>query len=162
MNNNLKKILNIMHIAKKIDGRKKFQKIVYILKQNGLQLTENFIYHYFGPYSPELQLEIEYLVIKNLIDEGVFDHSVNYLSYTYKIKEFSEEDINNEVLNYKDLIMFLNKKSPSLLEVLATIYYLVDNGYHDRKKLERKIQILKPDLSEHFDEAYKIYLSQKN
>ena len=60
---NFEKILALIKLTdNKIDGRTKFQKIVYILKNNGVNFEEQFKYHYFGPYSPELQLEIEELI----------------------------------------------------------------------------------------------------
>ena len=46
-----KMILELVNKCGKIEGRTKFQKIVYILQNLGVPFEEKFTYHYFGPYS---------------------------------------------------------------------------------------------------------------
>lgn len=44
-----------------IVGRKKLQKIIYIAKKLELPFYEKYDFHFYGPYSEELTLQVEEL-----------------------------------------------------------------------------------------------------
>lgn len=53
----------------KVMGRKRFQKAVHLLQFLGYPLPETFSYHHYGPYSPELQDELDFLAEIGLLEE---------------------------------------------------------------------------------------------
>ena len=158
MLDNLLNVLNVVKIAETIEGRKRFQKMIFILKQLGADFDERFVYHYYGPYSQELQLELDYLIINGLIQE-----QVEGSSYVYKLTEKGLKKLNgsDEISSYKSVIDDLNSKSASFLEVLSTIFYLSDSGYSDQEVIRKKLSYLKPHLSSHFKGAFE-YFNETN
>lgn len=146
-------ILSLIKLAKnKIEGRIKLQKLVYILKNYGVNFTEKFSYHHFGPYSSDLQLEIEELVDQGIVKERSFN------PYIYAINEAYLDDVNDNNLKEKEyLINFLSGQDYRDLELVATIFYLKNNQYNDQKAIKNKLKILKPNLSNKVDSAYKLY-----
>ena len=150
---NMTKILALVKLANnKVEGRTKFQKLVYILKNKGVNFKHKFNYHYFGPYSADLQLEIEELVDQGILIEKSFN------PYIYQIKEEWLKNINTDMLkNKKTLIEYLNSRDYQELELIATIYYLVNTSIKDEKIIRNKLNILKPNLTHKIDSAFKIY-----
>jgi len=148
MDNNYNQLLTIVSIAKQIDGRKKFQKIAFILKSKGAPLAERFKYHYYGPYSSDLQLEIDDLVDYKYLDE---DNSTG--SYLYKIKK-NEFEKDTQVEKMKDLIVLLNNQETKLLELTSTIYFLEQEGYTDNNIIKKKLISLKPHLEGYISPSF--------
>jgi uncharacterized protein YwgA len=87
LTSHLNKILSLVNEAGRIQGRTKFQKIVYILKIKGANFNERFSYHYYGPYSSDLQLEIEELVDRQILNQQNFNPS------SYKVGNGVKVDI---------------------------------------------------------------------
>ena len=52
-----------------VQGRKKLQKLVYIAKLAGIPITDDFYFHYYGPYSSELACRVDQLAELNLLAE---------------------------------------------------------------------------------------------
>ncbi len=156
--NNFKEILALIKLAdNKIEGRIKFQKSVYILKNHGVNFTEKFTYHYFGPYSFDLQLEIEELIYQGRVKE----ESSN--PYIYKIDEEFIDEIDENILKDKEkLIRHLVKQDASDLELLATIYYLFNNNLKETHALKNKLSILKPHLEDRIESAFLLYEDLNN
>lgn len=64
----IEKLLVILRRLRVISGRTRFQKIVFLLEnRDGVSLGYHFIPYYYGPYSSELQLEIDMLEASGLI-----------------------------------------------------------------------------------------------
>src|SRR5699024_6984368 len=55
------KLLHFFIEANEVTGRKKLQKMIYILQVCGIPFGEKFHYHFYGPYSEELSLRVEEL-----------------------------------------------------------------------------------------------------
>ncbi|MFO7152575.1 MAG: hypothetical protein DIU66_004950, partial [Bacillota bacterium] len=79
MYENIYSLLKLMHSVNSICGRKKFQKIVKILQNFGFPFEQRFVFHLYGPYSQELQNDIDMMVEAGLLKEN-FDGA-----YTYEI-----------------------------------------------------------------------------
>ncbi len=149
---NFIKILSLLKEAGQISGRTKFQKIVYILKNKDIQFKEKFKYHYFGPFSSDLQLEID-----ELTDRGiVIEKSVN--PYVYEVNQINniEFEQDSQIKGKKNLIHFLNQKDSKILELTSTIYFLENNGIKEERILRKKILALKPHLNDYIEDSFQL------
>jgi len=146
------KLAKVFSYCEKIEGRKKLQKIIYILKEMGYPFYEEFDFHFYGPYSEQLTLEIEALKDLEIIKEEREDDS-GWVKYIYRITEngkewakFCEDErLNNE---YK-IIKILNDKSARELELIATIIYFKELS---KNLIIEKINTLKADKNYSIDE----------
>ncbi len=152
------KLLILLNIVGEVKGRKKLQKIIFILQQKGADFQENFIFHYYGPFSYDLQFEIDDLVESGLINE------TGNVNFTYRLNESrsSTLDRNDSLYTYESLIQKLNSQSSPLLELVATIYYLKANGYNDDEKIVKKVKVLKPNLIKHKKDAFSLIAELEN
>lgn len=148
MENNLKLILNLFNIVKKIDGER-IQKIVYILKNNGVNIADNFHYQYNGAYSSDLKLELDYLVDKKFLKVIPNEESYEYVLNS----ELDDTLIDNDINRFSDLIIDLNGKDVKILELISTIFYLKNCGVVEKEKIITKVNILKPQLIYYLDDA---------
>lgn len=150
MNVSHRSIRELFSIANQIDGIGKIHNMIYILKQIGAHFNESFSYKDSGPYSQELQLELDYLNRNKIIFNGT--------GQTYTVGENLGIEANTYeyIKEYKDKIKLLNSLSPNELELIATAYYLKQYGY-DRSSIEKKLKVMKPELSSSFKSSLKIY-----
>ena len=159
MKKDLKKIITLVSELDEIDGRKKFQKIVYILKQLGINFNEKYKFHYYGPYSPKLQLEIDSLVNGEILKEEKEGNAYNYKvlleDNEYIISDFFSDEV-------KKLIAELKEYRSYILELVATFFYLKEKGYKKEEVIKKKTSILKSNLEEFIDEAYDIFDNIQN
>jgi hypothetical protein len=143
------KLVRLVDSAGQIKGRKKFQKMVYLLQTAGFDFGKNFRYHYFGPYSTELQLEIDALVDRKFLEEA-FDGQ----AYSYRVVNGTKESrSSSETDKSTYLVKYLNHQSPQVLELAATLIFLKDKGYGDFDKVTKKAMMLKPDLIDKLPKA---------
>ena len=154
MREEFQKIINLIKIANGVDGRKKIQKMVYILKQKGMGFKEPFKYHHFGPYSSQLQIELNALVEWKIIEETKSDNS-----YCYTISEdqsYDEQQYNDDE-DYRNLIKYLKTQSPSILELVSTFYFLKNKGYDSFGAIKQKTLYLKPHIENVMENAVSVY-----
>lgn len=144
-------LAELISMAGGIDGRKKLQKIVFILKNKGAPFQEKFSYHYFGPYSAELQLEIDDMVTRGVIQEIQSGPGYKY-SAGANVPDFDDSTLQS----YSDLVARLNALPPTILELLATFYYLQAKGYSQSDMLTKTFQ-LKPHLKAQSQETQKYW-----
>lgn len=65
----VKKLLVVLNKLKEIRGRTRFQKIVFLLmEKNVVDFAYDFIPYYYGPYSQDLQIEIDLLEAADVVD----------------------------------------------------------------------------------------------
>jgi len=74
-------LLKLIASVPNIVGRKKLQKLVYLIKFAGVPFESSYTWHYYGPYSADLALQIDTLVNKGFLDE-MFS-----IGYTYRITD---------------------------------------------------------------------------
>lgn len=72
-------LLRFIDSVRAVSGRKKLQKIVFIMKYIGFPIDFRYSWHYYGPYSSDLALKIDSLVNQNLLEETIS------IGYGYKI-----------------------------------------------------------------------------
>jgi len=147
-------IMQFFSIAKKVDGRIRLQKVIYILQTKGLiDFDLDYKYALYGPYSQDLQLEIDYLSKIGFLFETVSNNYVYEINANFPINIEIDKNIN---IN-KSLISDLLKEESQLLEVTSTIYYLKSYHYENKNDIEEKIKLLKPNLTTKIKPAFELY-----
>lgn len=101
------KILKFLEIAEKIEGKTKFQKMIFLGKREyGLDVGYTFEKYNYGPYSEELSRNLESLIDLGFIavKEETFDTDGHFpgVKNTYYITEKGKKVINGEVFNYDE------------------------------------------------------------
>lgn len=137
------KLMQFFSEAKKITGRKKLQKMVYILQSFGVPFEEKFQFHFYGPYSEELSLRIEELCNLGFIQEEKEVKS-NYFQYHYTLTNDGTAFLNQfgvDMPNCSGSIELLQGKSSRFLELVSTMLYFKDLP---KNEVEEKVHAVKP------------------
>lgn len=145
------KLLRFFMEAKKVTGRKKLQKMIYILQMSGVPFEEKYQFHFYGPYSEELSLRIEELCNLGFIHEEKEDKG-NYIQYTYDMTEEGDNFLHQFHLDMPDIhdkVALLQEQSARFLELTATMLY-----FHDlpKSEVENKVRDVKPKQNYSTDE----------
>jgi uncharacterized protein YwgA len=147
------KLMRFFQTIGKIDGRIKLQKVIYILQEKGCDFDLYFKYALYGPYSADLQLEIDFLKKIKFLKEEKSDGN----NYKYVLNDKFHSDLPKLDEKYLDLISLLLSKESQLLEVTSTIYYLKNQRYDSDISIKEKIEILKPNLAGKIPNAFELY-----
>jgi uncharacterized protein YwgA len=144
-------LLRVVQSWGRIDGRKKLQKIVHILKEAGAPLEFRYGFHFHGPFSAELKGDIDALVAEAILkeEEGA-TRVADYKQYSYSLGEAGAELLRQyapgETPEWSGLAAELNGKSAQELEAVSTLLYLQRHGY-EGEKLRQRFGELKPQLA---------------
>jgi len=80
---NLELLFLLLGLVHKVEGRTRLQKMIYLLKERGmLDFTYNFIPYFFGPYSSDLQNDVNLLASLGLINVKKHD-----FFYTHELSD---------------------------------------------------------------------------
>lgn len=150
-------IIELLRIAGKVKGRKKLQEMVYILKSLGAEFTENFYFHYYGPYSDVLTVELEELKSLKVVNETVVkDENDKYICVYELNNDFGYK---GNLSDYKEIIDILNAKDTRFLELVAAVmYFRYEKGYNDNDII-RKVRTTKSDkdyTDKEINDAFKL------
>ena len=151
-----KRIATLLKLNENINGKIDFHKLVYIMQNNDVDFDLNFTLNVFGPYSIDLNYEIETLVNQNIIEtEHISDSN---LEKRYKLKKEREIFAQDEVLESKqNIVNFLkNNVDSDELELIATMYYLKNSNYNNAM-IKLKLETLKEKIFGKYETAYKKY-----
>lgn len=150
------KVLRILKHAGEVTGRKKLQKMVFILKKLNYPFREKYEFHFYGPYSEELTLQIEELSNLNLVEEIKEDRG-NYHQYRYQLTDHGEHFLDNfkfDIPNLEGLVHFLNNQSSRFLELVSTALYF---DHLEETETREKVKVVKAKLKfseEELDQAF--------
>lgn len=137
------KLMQFFATANEVTGRKKLQKMIYILQKCHMPFEERYQFHFYGPYSEELTLRVEELCNLSFIDE-VKEDKGNYFQYHYHITKQGENFLQQFKLsmpNMSEQVNELKLKSARFLELVATMFYFDDLS---KAEVEAKVQQVKP------------------
>jgi uncharacterized protein len=149
------RIAQLVHLLKRIEGRKKLHKVVHILQELGAPFVEPFQYSQYGMYSQQLTAEIGHLVRDRLVTEAKQRFARNEpfvfkptrdLTGLLKTLEITAEP------EWATSARELNKLSPQMLEGISTVLFLRARGYTE-DKLRPRLVALKPRLEPIADEC---------
>lgn len=157
------RLLELLSKTGEIKGRKKLQKMFYIIQSLGYNLDLDYTYHNYGPYSSQLQAEVDFLFEEELISENRISNM-----YVYQVREKGEQLLTK--LEQSGLtgispdvpaaiIQKLQDSEAQFLELVATIMYLRDLGFDDDKEIQAKVVELKPHLERYYSNAV-IFIEQ--
>ncbi len=71
-------------------GRKRLQKLVYLAKLRGCPITDQFFFHYYGPYSSDLAARVDDFVNRGLLEETPRSVGAQGTEFSYKLTEESK------------------------------------------------------------------------
>ena len=148
-------VAKLVQICRKIESRKKLQKLVYILQQMGNPFHQQFEYLHYGPYSSDLKREIDQLVEAGLIqEESTQAHIFSQYNYgpTANLSDLLRNFGGEEKPSWAELATDLNRESPQTLEAISTILFLRQKGFGE-DRLRARFCELKPALSADFEKA---------
>jgi len=134
-----------------IEGRKKIQKMIYLLQQKGAPFHQEYKFHYYGVYSPELQNDLDQMASSSLgliEEEPVYTGLYQSHKYktTSKLSELLRQIDAPDVSKYTELAKQLSNMQPRELEALSTIVYLKKRGFSG-ERLSERFSELKPSLT---------------
>lgn len=150
------KIVDFIAATEGITGRKKMQKMIYILKKMGVPFQEKYEFHIYGPYSEELTARVEELCDMGFLSEELEDKG-SYVQYKYSVtKEGSDfrNTLKESVLDNPAYAAKLNEKSGRFLELTATLLYF---DQLERSEQIQKLHVVKGKLNftdEEIEEAF--------
>ena len=139
----------------KVEGRKRLQKIVHLLKSKGYkEFNYGFVLHFYGPFSRELANQLDFLCTAGLIEESRLDLAFNYQTPNEDLKHFLQNLLpkTKNMRSWIDFAKELDKKETPFLEALSTIVYLSKAGFEEGE-LKSKYDRIKPNLKSQFNEA---------
>lgn len=136
------KLMKFFLASEEVVGRKKLQKMIYILKKCEVPFEEKYEFHFYGPYSEELTLRVEELCNLGFISE-VKEKKSNYYQYRYEMTTQGEEFLNHSLVELppiEDKVVKMKEKSSRFLELVSTILYFDDLP---KDEITQKVQTVK-------------------
>lgn len=125
-----------------IVGRKKLQKMIYILKKCDVPFEEKYEFHFYGPYSAELTVRIEELCNLGFIAEQKEKKS-NYYQYRYTVTDNGQDFLNQSMVElppFEEKIQQMKEKSSRFLELVSTMLFF---DHLSNSEIEEKVQVVK-------------------
>lgn len=119
------KVAALIHQAGEIAGRKKLQKMVYILQKIGFPFHETYHFHFYGPYSEELSMQLEELCNFGFILEKQ-DEIGDERCFRYRLTKDGATFLahaKKQLPYIKSITEKLNTESASFLELVAILLY---------------------------------------
>src|SRR5690606_1826251 len=150
--NSILQIGQLLEAVGHVEGRKKLQKMVHILQHFGAPFGFRYGYLHFGPYSSELQTQLEVFEEEELIEETPVQGYYRTSKFEAKprLKDLVARITGGTEPSWKELAVILGQKSGPELEAISTIIYLRQGGKFG-EALKRSFADLKPNLAPHFD-----------
>ncbi|MCO7176291.1 YwgA family protein [Sporolactobacillus kofuensis] len=119
------KIASLIRQAGEISGGKKLQRIVYILQKLGYPFKQIFHFHFSGPYSEELSVQLEELCDFGFLVE-TREEKGEEERFRYRLSEAGEGFLShykNVLPDMKNLTQKLIDQNAQFLECVALLLY---------------------------------------
>ncbi len=121
------------HQNRKLVGRTRLQKTIYLLQRKGLPTDFDYMLHFYGPYSSGLNMELELVEQLGLVSEEVKAGSEN----DYYVFEARKNAVLPHVDHFRPDLVRIEKTSDVALELAATYDAFRQMGYDHSQALER-------------------------
>jgi uncharacterized protein YwgA len=98
-------LLYLINKLEKVEGRKRLQKLIYILK-NVYNIPFTFLFrpYYYGPYSDELSEAVDSLRSVDAIGEELVERSSGIYQYNYVIYDKGRSILQNQLQGTQTII----------------------------------------------------------
>lgn len=148
-------------------GKKKLQKLMYLIERKGVQLDLRYSIHFFGPYSARLDH-----VIHILENEEWLDIDTSRQTHRIIMKESASTQIEEESALAEEesaLVDMVRRafydRTPMELEALTTIDYVANtllSGKAVREAVIKQVQVIKGKKfsREYLEKEYDILIEQ--
>ncbi|MEC1447668.1 YwgA family protein [Bacillus haynesii] len=149
------KLMKVFSDSGEIVGRKKLQKIIYIAKKLELPFYEKYDFHFYGPYSEELTLQVEELCNLGFLHE-VKEKKGGYYQYRYSPTEAGKQFLSQCELDMGDIKAYIddvNGQSSRFLELVSTILYFEGLELEEIREKVFTVKSKQRYTDEEFDEA---------
>lgn len=166
------RVLSLLAVLGEVRGRKKLQKIVFLLQHWGTDLHCRFTYHFYGPYAADLQVLMQELAAQDLLreerDKGQFVYRITDKGRAFIAKwegRFAGEEPPSAVSSSRKAVpaglpvrrlQALAAQSAPFLELLSTYAYLLETGDGPDSAREKALR-LKPHLADLMEDVIRFY-----
>ncbi|MBB6453901.1 hypothetical protein HNQ94_002352 [Salirhabdus euzebyi] len=150
------KLISFFSHCKEVVGRKRLQKMIYILKKCNFPFSERYQFHFYGPYSEELTLRVEELTNLGFLSESKEKKS-GYYQYRYGLTDEGKKFLNHydfQLDNIDGIIEKMNGESSRFLELVSTMMYFEGMTKED---VEEKVLTVKSKQNYTQDELEKAW-----
>lgn len=139
-----------------LTSRTKLQKIAYLLDRVGWNVLKDYRYHYYGPYSDQITLEIENFRSRGWLNEEIHGSGERAV-YSYALTRTGERIADALAARIGDprfiqrsmgIVRALNAFSIRDLELMATLVFLYEEHSFRDEHLVRTVMELKPHFNE--------------
>jgi uncharacterized protein YwgA len=140
---------SLLRTVTQIEGRKKLQKMVHILQEFGVPFDVSYGYHFYGPFSEQLQDSLQSFQHDGLIHETPY-HQTSRFAADGKLLELLELVDATSPPAWAPFAIELNAKSPRDLEAISTLLYLEKQTGNiiGSDAVDETFEKLKPNLKE--------------
>lgn len=136
-----------------LEGRKRLQKLVYLLQFGGHDLGVDYTLHHYGPYARGLASLTDEMVDDGLLQENREPFSTGYGgTYTYRLTDGCREQLRTlarsgqkPLDDAKALLGRLAKEDVWPLELSSTVAYFVDSGCDWPEAVRKAAEFKKQD-----------------
>ena len=140
-------VLQLLNALVRVEGRKKMQKTVHILRELGAPFQERFEYSHYGMYSAQLKGELDALEREGLVTETQpVETNTFIIEATPKVGELLTEVGLAEPPPWVEVARRLNALPAQVLEGISTILFL-RRTEDDDLVIRTKLLTLKPHLA---------------
>lgn len=158
------KLLSLLKQTGEVVGRKKLQKIIYIAKKLNFPFYEKYQFHFYGPYSEELNLRVEEMSDLTFVQE-VKENKGGYSQYRYSLSAKGEEFLQlaeYELPESKGIFKNMNEQSARFLELVSTVLYFEDLPVEEVKQKVFTLKAKQNYTEEEVQNAYDYIENLKN
>ena len=150
-------ISQLFQVLGNVKGRKKIQKIVYLLQAFGAPEVFRFRFHLYGPYSNELQDKLDFYVEQGLLSarsEQAGEFPTSRFEATPKMNEvLAKAPKPVPSAPWESLALELNQRTTPELEAISSMIFLQEAG-KSGPALQELFCELKPQFCTEFDRYF--------
>jgi uncharacterized protein YwgA len=129
---------------RKVEGKKRLQKLVFLLDQAGFESGASFLLKDYGPFSREVESAADIMsVFGDLAEQPVQTGYSNYIAIEYSLPDTEGVSPSKEMV---DIVEFLDRFRTVELEIASTIRFFEISGASRSEAVDRTKQ-MKPSKS---------------
>jgi uncharacterized protein YwgA len=130
-----------------IVGHNKFQEIIHVLQESGVDFEARYELSHFGPYSSELKGSIDELVAARLIEVETDGAERPRYSVTHTFVTLLNRAASEAPAAWSIMAQELNAQEAGDVEGISTVLFLASRGWRD-SDLDMRFKAIKPHLGD--------------